>query len=144
MRTGKRGAQGIILAYGDPLRLRHHPFRPGFLSREYMKGRRASYLHPIKMYVFTSAIFFLLFFSVFTNSESVLKMSSPNDLSGTERLKVLADIENEIRDDSVRLKADSSWEKKLAKLEQMKDTTRPVSWDDFNDLGQDMVEINIS
>jgi hypothetical protein len=119
-------------------------FKPGFLSREYMKGRRASYLHPIKMYVFTSAIFFLLFFSVFTNSESVLKMSSPNDLSGTERLKVLADIENEIRDDSVRLKADSSWEKKLAKLEQMKDTTRPVSWDDFNDLGQDMVEINIS
>jgi hypothetical protein len=30
-----------------------------------MKGKRARYLHPIKMYVFTSAIFFLLFFSVF-------------------------------------------------------------------------------
>jgi hypothetical protein len=39
--------------------------KPGFLSKEYMMGRRASYLNPIRMYVFTSAIFFLLFFSVF-------------------------------------------------------------------------------
>ena len=38
-------------------------FKPGFLSVEYLKGKRASYLHPIRMYVFTSAIFFLIFFS---------------------------------------------------------------------------------
>ncbi|MEO6453843.1 MAG: DUF3667 domain-containing protein [Ginsengibacter sp.] len=37
--------------------------RPGFLSNEYMIGRRASYLNPIRMYLFTSAIFFLAFFS---------------------------------------------------------------------------------
>ena len=36
-------------------------FKPGFLSKEYLKGRRTSYLHPIRMYVFTSAIFFLIF-----------------------------------------------------------------------------------
>lgn len=39
-------------------------FRPGFLSREYMAGRRASYLNPIRLYVFTSAFFFLIFFNV--------------------------------------------------------------------------------
>ena len=39
-------------------------FYPGFLSAEYMKGRRMSYLNPIRMYVFTSAIFFLIFFSI--------------------------------------------------------------------------------
>jgi hypothetical protein len=39
--------------------------KPGFLSREYMLGRRASYLDPIRMYIFTSAIFFLIFFSIF-------------------------------------------------------------------------------
>jgi hypothetical protein len=38
--------------------------KPGFLSREYMIGRRASYLDPIRMYIFTSAIFFLIFFSL--------------------------------------------------------------------------------
>jgi len=37
--------------------------RPGFLSKEYMIGRRASYVNPIRMYVFTSAFFFLIFFS---------------------------------------------------------------------------------
>ncbi len=38
--------------------------KPGFLSKEYMIGRRASYLDPIRMYIFTSAIFFLIFFSL--------------------------------------------------------------------------------
>jgi hypothetical protein len=37
--------------------------KPGFLSREYMIGRRASYLDPIRMYIFTSAFFFIVFFS---------------------------------------------------------------------------------
>lgn len=39
--------------------------RPGFLPKEYIKGRRASYLHPIRMYVFSSALFFLIFFTMF-------------------------------------------------------------------------------
>jgi hypothetical protein len=39
--------------------------KPGFLSKEYMQGRRVSYLDPIRMYIFTSAIFFLIFFSMF-------------------------------------------------------------------------------
>ena len=39
--------------------------RPGFLPKEYLAGRRARYLHPIRMYVFTSAVFFLVFFSAF-------------------------------------------------------------------------------
>ncbi len=38
--------------------------KPGFLSAEYVRGRRASYLNPIRMYVFTSAIFFLILFSL--------------------------------------------------------------------------------
>jgi hypothetical protein len=40
-------------------------FKPGFLTKEYMKGRRKMYLHPIRMYVFTSAVFFLVFYSLF-------------------------------------------------------------------------------
>lgn len=37
--------------------------KPGFLSKEYMLGKRTSYLNPVRMYIFTSAIFFLIFFS---------------------------------------------------------------------------------
>lgn len=45
--------------------------RPGFLSREYMAGRRVSYLNPIRMYIFTSAFFFLIFFSTMHVAENV-------------------------------------------------------------------------
>ncbi len=41
--------------------LKHLLFRPGYLPAEYLRGRRTSYLHPIRMYVFTSAIFFVIF-----------------------------------------------------------------------------------
>ena len=45
-------------------------FRPGFLTREYMNGKRKAYLHPVRMYVFTSAVFFLVFFSLFKVKET--------------------------------------------------------------------------
>lgn len=45
-------------------------FRPGYLSIEYMKGRRVRYLNPIRMYLFTSFLFFLVFFSIFNFAES--------------------------------------------------------------------------
>ena len=45
--------------------LKYLLIRPGFLSREYLVGRRAGYLHPIHMYVVTSTFFFFIFFSVF-------------------------------------------------------------------------------
>ncbi len=61
-------------------------FKPGFLSKEYMIGRRASYLDPVRMYVFTSAIFFLLFFSFFRSKESA-------KISATINGKALAEIE---------------------------------------------------
>ncbi|HEX3935480.1 MAG TPA: DUF3667 domain-containing protein [Puia sp.] len=47
--------------------------KPGFLSREYMRGRRMSYLNPIRMYVFTSAIFFIILFSLKRPGDMVSK-----------------------------------------------------------------------
>jgi Protein of unknown function (DUF3667) len=38
--------------------------KPGFLAVEYNKGKRESYYHPARMYVFISFVFFLLFFSL--------------------------------------------------------------------------------
>jgi hypothetical protein len=46
--------------------------RPGFLSLEHMQGRRARYLNPIRMYVFTSAFFFIIFFSLF-NADNIME-----------------------------------------------------------------------
>ncbi|PWV53320.1 DUF3667 domain-containing protein [Chitinophaga sp. S165] len=44
-------------------------FKPGFLTKEYLSGRRASYLHPIRLYVFTSFLYFLAAFAFSHNSE---------------------------------------------------------------------------
>jgi len=49
--------------YFDTLRLLFR--RPGYLSKAFMAGKRASYVDPVRMYIFTSAFFFLLFYSFF-------------------------------------------------------------------------------
>lgn len=36
--------------------------KPGKLTNEYLAGRRAQYLHPVKMYIFISLVFFVVFF----------------------------------------------------------------------------------
>ncbi len=76
--------------------LRSLLFRPGFLTKEYIRGRRASYLHPIRMYVFTSTVFFIIFFSFIVplddihtgkNDEAVLSATH----AGNDKQKKKAD-----------------------------------------------------
>ena len=58
--------------------------RPGFLPKEYLVGRRATYLNPVRMYVFTSAIFFLLFFSFFYSDKDGDIVTTINDKTNAE------------------------------------------------------------
>lgn len=37
--------------------------KPGLLTKAYVDGKRVSYIHPIRMYIFISAVFFLFIFS---------------------------------------------------------------------------------
>jgi hypothetical protein len=98
--------------------LKYLLWRPGFLSKEYVRGRRAAYLHPIRMYVFTSAIFFIVFFSYVIKeqegSDNTIKIeTNPNEGKKTigQQIQVLQDslrktsnpkqrkkIEDEIKD----------------------------------------------
>ncbi len=70
--------------------------RPGFLSLEYIRGRRASYLNPIRMYVFTSAFFFLIFFTIIPSG----KILTIKDEMGSEKFGItdLAGSEKKIGD----------------------------------------------
>ncbi|MFZ1529912.1 MAG: DUF3667 domain-containing protein [Ferruginibacter sp.] len=43
--------------------------KPGFLANEYRIGRRASYMNPVRLYVFTSFVFFLISFGFFSEGE---------------------------------------------------------------------------
>lgn len=71
--------------------------KPGFLSKEYISGRRNAYLHPIRMYVFTSAVFFLVFFSLYSVKESDIAMLD----SRPEIQEAVRGLKSELEKDSL-------------------------------------------
>lgn len=78
-------------------------FRPGYIALEYLRGRRASYLNPIRMYIFTSAFFFILFFAFILKGEGDEKVLEEQK---TELLKERTQLEQSIakETDSARIK----------------------------------------
>lgn len=74
--------------------------KPGFLSTEYMKGRRQSYLNPVRMYVFTSAIFFLVFFSI---NDMNINFQDDDPFTRAERDSVVTRLQRHYRKDSLNL-----------------------------------------
>lgn len=57
---------GDVLHYDSQFltTLKYLLFRPGRLTKEYMAGKRVSYVNPIKLYIFISFLFFLVFASL--------------------------------------------------------------------------------
>ncbi|MCC7401879.1 MAG: DUF3667 domain-containing protein [Chitinophagaceae bacterium] len=109
--------------------------RPGFLSKEFLKGKRTSYLHPVRMYVFISAFFFLLFFSFFRSGRS----HSPDINSALTR-----DDRNEyIKILETKLKEDSSNTELKNKLLCAKDTACLVTVKDLLDVETGMFSVSI-
>lgn len=66
-------------------------FRPGFVPMQYVQGRRQSYLDPIRMYLFTSAVFFLVFFAV-SGIGHLGNITGQEELSKAERYDVAAKL----------------------------------------------------
>jgi hypothetical protein len=110
--------------------MRYLLFKPGFLPGEYVKGKRASYLNPIKKYVFTSAIFFLLFFSFFGGNK-LININFGKPLTTAERQKRIEMGEQEL----LKNPGNQKWDSLLIIL---KDTSKVITsqylsnyWDDF-------------
>lgn len=97
--------------------LKYLVFKPGYLSKEYVAGRRAKYLNPIRMYVFTSAIFFLIFFAM--SGDNVVKLTGNEPLRPSQRDSLIVSMEKEF----LKNPADSS---PYYALTILRDTTRPV------------------
>jgi len=66
-------------------------FRPGYLTREFLRGRRASYLPPVRLYLVLSVVFFLWLATGRTGS-----LLAPD--TGHASAAELHQIENEIKD----------------------------------------------
>jgi hypothetical protein len=111
-------------------------FRPGFLSKEFIKGRRTSYLHPVRMYVFTSAIFFLLFFSFFKPKEGFISNNSQL-LTAGQRTGYINKIQN-------RLKKDPDNKDLNTNLSLLKDTSVQLTLKDVIQMDSGENRISIS
>lgn len=57
--------------------------KPGYLTKEYNKGKRASFLNPTKTYFFLSFLYFLLFFWI-GNDTSILTLDPLEDGKKTD------------------------------------------------------------
>jgi hypothetical protein len=63
-------------------------FRPGFLTLEFLQGRRARYLPPLRLYLVLSVVFFL-FASASRHQPSVVQLDTPAHASPTVTVKPL-------------------------------------------------------
>ncbi len=110
--------------------LRNLIFKPGFVPAEYIQGRRQLYLEPMKMYLFTSAFFFLVFFSI-THPGKGIQLSEGKILSKQERFDLASNTNHQMMAQAT----DSSLHRRLNYLLdtsyriQLRDTTKMM----FND-----------
>ncbi|MFL9483305.1 DUF3667 domain-containing protein [Chitinophagaceae bacterium LWZ2-11] len=90
-------------------------FRPGYLSAEYIKGKRMTYLNPIRMYIFISAIFFLAFFSLFKPGEKNIKVE--DRVTTVKSMKQSLHNKKEALEDAIE--TTKPWSKKAAEKMQI-------------------------
>jgi hypothetical protein len=81
--------------------------KPGFLAQEYCAGKRESYYHPARMYVFISFVFFFAFFSITDFEEDEQTEKDKVELSEEEK-KEIADNTKKGFDQAAKFTGDSS------------------------------------
>ena len=91
--------------------------KPASLTKHYMDGKRATYLHPIRMYLFVSAVFFLV---VFTDGPS-----SPAEIKKEANAKIAAQVPKQKLDSALK-------EADAFKLQIGKDTLNYTSIEAYN------------
>jgi len=102
--------------------LKHLFLKPGFVEKQYVKGKRASHLDPIRMYLFVSAVFFLFFFSFAKPDYKVTETPEPylTNQQRTELAQELKSKQNQNPSDTIILK----------QIQELLDTTKPVRRDE--------------
>lgn len=60
--------------------------KPGFITKEYIAGKRVKFVHPIKLYIFSSFVFFLLYFTLTAhNNDEPLDRDAKQEVDAARR-----------------------------------------------------------
>ena len=126
--------------------LKYLLFKPGFLPAEHLRGKRADYLHPIRLYIFVSAFFFLIIFSFYkSNSRSIDSISLIQKMDSLQNQE--ATLKNNL------LKTTDSTDKKevLNKIKNIESKLKILNLDtsynnleSINEADIDSIKTNIS
>ncbi len=109
--------------------------RPGQVARKYCEGKRQSYLHPIRMYLFTSAVFFLVFFSMKSENGLVISSDATQPLTLAQRKTKTENYQAALKQkprDSVKY---------LRRISLLKDTSKPLTYSELYE-GDSIININ--
>lgn len=85
--------------------------RPGFLTREFNAGKINSYVHPFRLYMFLSILFFILAFAILPDYEDLFLKTAPlhKALSKETHAELARQKANGLlRDTTIRIKIDSA------------------------------------
>ena len=76
--------------------------KPGVLTIEYLAGKRVKYIHPFKMLLFISVMYFLVFpLSIKINSQEKQNPANPNEQVATDSTTNIAKLNITIPGDRV-------------------------------------------
>lgn len=90
--------------------------KPGFLSYEYKMGRRNSYLNPVRMYVFTSFLFFFIFFAVFKTDTDLVRTTV--DVDNVTELGLLDETNYQLYHDQINNMPEKTFRRTTKKLSE--------------------------
>jgi hypothetical protein len=116
-------------------------FKPGFLTRQYSAGKRAGYLNPIRMYIFISALFFLIIFSQKKEeAANVVSMASNQDVNHF-RQRLADSLRDLVREPRKVLPADRNYSTAYLSLAARLDTAKTTDTSEsvyasFNNAGK--------
>ena len=112
-------------------------FKPGKLTRDYMDGRRFRYAPPMRLYIFSSIVFFLL--AAFLSSNAITLDGTENKddsaiFSSTSKSDKQA-IEDALKDIPVEIQDEVDIDAILSEIDEEKEDDKPFTASDisFND-----------
>src|SRR3569833_2741893 len=108
-------------------------FKPGFLTNEYLAGRRANYMHTVKMYIFVSVVYFLMAFCLNTQNKGTFQIHIKPTAGLLAQNNVpkpakVSPIDRPVRKPPELTGDDTTYTQYLASQQKLPDTKRDGFW----------------
>ena len=123
-------------------------FRPGSLTLEYIAGRRARYINPLRLYIVISLIFFLVLSMVARFSGEDTSLINVDDSGVKSRVTVTDDEGNavaQVEDDTTADESPSvrqrNLESRILQLQAAKEAGAPISQDAIDKVEEELAKV---